>query len=115
VVSSPNIEVSKWALGIVNNVYEIERKLVLHGDSAQLSRNVNRLKELIKEMGLIYEDPFGQPFKETRTDLEASISGASTENLHVTEVIKPIIREAGGLSMIVQKGIVIVEEKRTTE
>ena len=112
-VRLPKLEVSKSALGIVNNVYEIERKISLHGDSANISRNVNRLKELIRDMGFVYEDPMGQPFKETRTDLEASISGTGTENLRVTEVIKPIVREVGGLSMVVQKGIVVVEEKRT--
>ena len=56
------------------------------------------------------ETDFGQIFKETRTDLEVTISGTGTENLRVVEVIKPIIREGTrDLSRITQKGIVIVE------
>jgi hypothetical protein len=54
----------------------------------------------------------GQIFKETRTDLEATISGSSTEDLHVVEVIKPIIRQGSRqFSRVAQKGIVIVESK----
>ncbi|MNP69551.1 hypothetical protein D3C76_1656630 [compost metagenome] len=61
---------------------------------------------------MIIEDPLGQPFKETRTDLEATIVGAGTENLVVTEVIKPVIRLVNGpVSRIVQKGIVVVQSK----
>ena len=64
-----------------------------------------------------YEDPMGQPFKETRTDLDATISGSGTENLVVVEVIKPIIRillrkESVELKKVVQKGIVIVESQK---
>ena len=74
--------------------------------NANLQRNVNKMKDAFAEEGLLmgdlggaqyriglaYEYPMGQPFKETRTDLDASISGAGTENLVVVEVIKPIIR-----------------------
>jgi hypothetical protein len=59
----------------------------------------------------------GQAFKETRTDLEATIAGTGTENLVVVEVIKPIIRATlkggeAGSSKIVQRGIVIVESRK---
>jgi len=80
------------------------------------------MKDIFEEIGLYYEDPMGQSFKETRTDLEATISGQGTENLTVVQVIKPIIRvsrlmnsqEIGGartLSRVAQKGIVIVESQ----
>ena len=54
----------------------------------------------------------GETFNETRTDLEASITGSGTENLHVVEVIKPIVRVGDkNFSRVVQKGIVVVESK----
>ena len=65
---------------------------------------------------LYYEDPMGQVFSETRTDLEASITGTNTENLYVVEVIKPIIRIGDRqFSRVVQKGIVVVESKTVGE
>ncbi len=54
----------------------------------------------------------GQPFNETRADLEASIAGEGTENLRVTEVIKPIIRYGEpAYSRVIQKGIVVVRSQ----
>jgi len=106
----PVTEVPKWALTVLNQIYEVERKLTLHGDPGNALRNVEKLKDSLTVEGLFYEDPMGQPFKETRTDLDASISGVGVENLVVVEVIKPIIR--GGnkdYSRVVQKGIVIVQ------
>lgn len=120
--------ITKSSLTILNQLYELEQKLKKHGDPANLSRNVNKMKDVLAEegvpawdgggsqlhFGLTYEDPMGQPFKETRTDLEATISGSGTENLVVVEVIKPIIRAilGDGLFKVVQKGIVIVESRK---
>lgn len=104
------LDVSKLALLLLNNVYEIERKLTLHGDSGNAKRNIEKIKDALLAEGLFYEDPIGQVFKETRTDLEATISGQSTESLIVAEVIKPIIRMGRHeLSRVVQKGIVVVQ------
>lgn len=106
----PVTEVPKWALTALNQIYEVERKLTLHGDPGNALRNVEKLKDSIAGEGLFYEDPMGQPFKETRTDLEASISGVGVENLVVVEVMKPIIRYGNkDYSRVVQKGIVIVQ------
>jgi len=106
----------------------MERKLAKDGDSVNVSRNVGKIKAAFAEEGLptfdpsesvrlVYEDPMGQPFSETRTDLEASISGVATDDLVVVEVIKPIIRAvirdgAGEFSRVVQKGIVVVESRK---
>jgi hypothetical protein len=81
-------EIAKWLLTAMNNLYEIERKLTTHGNPGNAARNVERIREAIAVEGLFYEDPLGQPFNETRTDLETSISGTTTENLVVAEVIK---------------------------
>lgn len=108
----PAIEIPKWILTTLNNLYDIERKLSLHGDPGNAKRNVERIKETFLTEGLFYEDPQGHSFSETRTDLEASIAGKSTEHLTVTEVIKPIIRYGdSGFSRVVQKGIVVVQGK----
>jgi hypothetical protein len=115
-------DVPKQTLSLLNKQYEIEQKILKNGDPCNLSRNVNKMKDIFEEIGLYYEDPMGQSFKETRTDLEATISGQGTENLTVVQVIKPIIRvsrlmnsqEIGGartLSRVAQKGIVIVESQ----
>lgn len=125
------LQVLKSMLVALNQLYEIEQKLKKHGDTANLQRNVNKMKHAFAEeglpnweaggsqlrIGLAYEDPMGQPFKETRTDLEATISGSGTENLVVVEVIKPTIRAilrdgAGEFSRVVQKGVVIVESRK---
>ena len=106
------VDVPKWALTLLNNLYEIERKLSAHGDPGNLGRNVEKIKDAVMGEGLFYEDPLGQPFKETRTDLDATISGHNTEDLIVAEVIKPIIRAGRAeFSRVVQKGIVIVQAK----
>lgn len=109
---TPSVEVPKWALQIMNNVCDIERKLALHGDPANAKRNIERIKEAFEDQKIFYEDPMGQDFSETRTDLEASITGAGTDNLKVVEVIKPIVRLGDkSYSRVVQKGIVIVESQ----
>ena len=127
-IHSPISEIPKSTLAILNQLYELEQKLKRHEDPANLSRNIAKMKTVFAEdgwltwgagggqlrIGLVYEDPLGQPFKETRTDLEATISGPDTENLVVVEVIKPIIRAlfADGYSKIVQRGVVIVETRK---
>lgn len=108
----PVYEIQKWALTVLNQLYEVERKLALHGDPGNALRNVGKLKDALTGEGLFYEDPLGQEFKETRTDLDATISGSGTENLVVVEVIKPIIRAGdAAFSKVVQKGIVVVESR----
>ena len=60
------------------------------------------------------ENPKGQEYNETRTDVEANIIGNSVENLIIVDVIKPIIRvKQNKTSQIIQKGIVIVQDRNT--
>ena len=104
--------VPKWVLGILNNLCDIEKKLDINGDSSNVRRNIERIKELLEGEKLFYENPLGENFSETRTDLEATITGEGTENLYVVEVIKPIIRYGDNkFSFVVQKGIVVVQSK----
>lgn len=108
----------KWAMTLLNQLFEIEKKLTASelSDPSNCLRNVAKIKDAMEEQRLFYEDPTGQSFNETRTDLEATISGTGTDNLKVVEVYKPIIREGTrDLSRVSQKGIVIVESQLTEE
>ncbi len=101
---------------VLNNLCDIERKLLIHGDPGNARRNVDRIKETFEAANIFYEDPMGESFTETRTDLEASITGVDTENLRVVEVIKPIVRCGDkNYSRVIQKGIVVVESKTEGE
>jgi hypothetical protein len=125
--------IPKCVLTVLNQIYQVEKKLtkIKIPEASDLRRNINKMKDAFAEEGLpihdvggyschvclTYQDPMGQAFKETRTDLEATIAGSSTENLEVVEVIRPIIRATlkggdAGSSKIVQKGIVIVESRK---
>lgn len=114
------IQIPKTLIAILNQVYEMDQKLVKDGDKSSLLRNLEKIKDALKHdenFGLVYENPLGQPFNETRTDVEATISGQGTENLVVVEVIKPIIRllireGSTEISKVVQKGVVIVESRK---
>lgn len=113
-MNMPVIEVPKWALGVLNNLAEMERKLSINGDPSNLKRNIEKMKDALEsEIKLFYEDPMGQSFNETRSDLDASISGVGTNDLVVVEVLKPVIRYGAReeYSRVVQKGIVVVQSK----
>jgi len=114
---SSNIDIPKWALRTLNNLYDIDRKLRIYGDAGNAIRNVEQIKEVFMEsLQLFCEDPSGQKFSETRADLEASIAGIGTENLVVVEVIKPILRLGSqAYSQVVQKGVVIVKSQTKRE
>jgi hypothetical protein len=106
----PNDFVPKWILGVLNNLFEIEKKIGVSSEQSNLKRNVERMKELFADQNIFFENPMGEKFSETRTDLEATITGTGTNDLRVTDVIKPIIRVGSkALSRVVQKGIVVVE------
>jgi len=103
-------------LTILNQVFEIEKKISKLNQTNSIVRNIERIKNcfangsIIKNQSLVYQNPLGEKYTETRTDCEASIAGNSTNNLKIVEVLKPIIRLNNGRhTQIVQKGIVIVE------
>lgn len=95
-------------LRIINQFFELEKKIKSLEGADSAMRNVDRIKNYFEEMGYFVSNPIGEPYSETRTDCEASIAGTSTENLYIQEVIKPIVRYVSqNGSQIVQKGIVI--------
>ena len=116
------IKIPKPYIDLLDQIFELERKAEAIQETNSLSRNVNRMKEIFStisssgsetDAGLTYHNPIGEPYNDTRTDLEASIAGNSAENLFITEVIKPIIRyRTGGINIIARKGVVVVESKK---
>jgi hypothetical protein len=97
---------------MANLVFELEKKLSAGQPSTGVLRNIERMKTVLEEAGLLLLNPLGEPYNEARTDLEASITGSPTDKLHVLDVIKPIVytQKEEGRSLL-QKGVVIVGNK----
>ena len=80
---------------LLDQLFEIERKLENIEESQSISRNLNKMKDIFKtilfssstssEIGFTYHNPIGEAYNETRIDLKASIAGNSTENLIIIE------------------------------
>ncbi len=95
---------------ILNQLYFLEHQISKFAEANPAMRNINRIKQQFADWGYSIEELLGQKYDETRTDCEANIAGATTENLIIIDVIKPLIRyrDSNG-SIIVQRGVVIVE------
>ena len=118
-----NFKQYKSYFELLDQLFEVERKLENIKESNSISRNLNKMKDIFEtdllssstssDGGLTYHNPIGETYNETRLDVEASIAGNSTENLVIKEVIKPIIRlKSGGITLIARKGVVVVESKK---
>lgn len=93
---------------MANLVFELEKKLG-DNDSPGLKRNVQRMKDVLDEAGILLMNPMGEPYQETRTDLEANITSPAKGGLFVLDVIKPVLyahQEQG--KALLQRGVVIV-------
>ena len=116
------VKIPKPYIDLIDQIFEVERKIEAIQEVNSVIRNIIKMKDIFENIfssvyeinaGLTYYNPIGEPYSDTRTDLEASIAGDSSENLFVTEVIKPIIRyRSGGTNLIARKGIVVVESKK---
>jgi len=116
------IRMPKQYTDLIDQIFEIERKVDKIEDANSISRNLSKMKDIFENIGetqsetgigYTYHNPIGEPFNETRLDLEASIAGTSTDDLVVIEVIKPIIRYKNGNSTVIaRKGVVVVESKK---
>lgn len=97
---------------MANLVFELEKKLAVQPSSPGIKRNMDRMKAVLDEAGLLLLNPMGEAYTETRTDLEASITGAAQGALEILDVIKPIIyTSGGGARSLLQKGVVVVGNK----
>ena len=95
---------------IMNQFFEIQKKMAGKSELNSLQRNLERIQEYFGEISLEMHNPLGENYNETRTDCEASIAGELGRNLLISEVIKPIIylNDENNRKVIVQKGVVIV-------
>ena len=118
------IKVPQCYLDLINQIFEIEKKLANLKDENSIQRNINKIKtniecELFKfnqDASFTYHNPIGEDYSETRTDCEATISGNNFDNLEIIEVIKPIvfcsIRDGSNFKKtIVQQAVVVVKSK----
>lgn len=116
-------DLEKVFLDMLNQIFDIEKKLEKIQEPNSISRNLTNLKSLfesrvygVNETGLIIHNPLGEDYNPTRLDCDANITGESTDNLVIVEVIKPIIRlKQTNVTHIVQKAVVIVQDKNTIE
>jgi hypothetical protein len=120
-----HVKVPQPFLDLINQVFEIEKKASQLKEENSIQRNINKLKDLIENelfkgangVGLVYHNPLGEKYSQSRTDCEASIAGTNTENLEIVEVIKPIVfysynEQNNIIKTIAQKAVVVVEEQK---
>jgi len=98
---------------MANLVFELEKKLpAIQGAPTGVQRNIDRMKTVLEEAGLMVLNPMGEAYTETRTDLEANITDAGKGTLQVLDVIKPVIYSSKeGAQSLLQKGVVIAGHK----
>ena len=90
---------------VINQLSALEGKL---NNKEEYQRYFIRCKQSFEEIGISYYSPLHEKYSETRTDVEANITGTETKNMVITQVIKPVIVHDGAIA---QRGIVIVEGK----
>lgn len=97
---------------LVNQLHNLEKKLARLKEGQRLERDVQRMRRELEKAGILYHAPLGEAYSETRTDCEATIVGDGSSNLHITEVIKPMIAvREGEFQHIKQRAVVLVESK----
>ncbi|PZP42235.1 MAG: hypothetical protein DI598_17165 [Pseudopedobacter saltans] len=96
---------------LLNQIFELKSKIDQEKLTEKFERNFQRLFSLLEEDGLYLKDPIGEPYSDSRTDVEASIVGEESSKMKITKVIKPIVYKKEGQSpVLLQKGVVIVEK-----
>ena len=101
--------ISKELLNIINQLFEIQKKVEKEGYS-KINRNLSRLSEELENLGFSIVNPIGENYDDRRADYTASIIGEKRKYFIISEVIKPIVyNKEGGSIVLDQKGIVIVE------
>jgi len=95
---------------MANLVFELDKKVVSRDANPSVARIYDRMKAVVEEAGIFIYDPSGEKYSETRTDVSANISGTSTSNLVITDVIKPVLyATAEGKRSLLRKEVVIAD------
>jgi hypothetical protein len=95
-----------------NLLFEMEQRFVSKSEDKSLNRLYQRMMQITFDAGYQIYNPSGEDYRETRTDVEASIlQDATGEQLSIKTVLKPVIyRKPDNESpYLVQKGVVIVK------
>lgn len=97
-------------LPLINQITDLKQKITKEKND-QYERNWVRIFDFLEQNNYIIQVPLGEKYDENRTDCEASIVGKLTDNMAITQVIKPIVYfKENGTTQLVQKGVVIVEK-----
>ncbi|MBS1564294.1 MAG: hypothetical protein JST39_07880, partial [Bacteroidetes bacterium] len=88
-------------------VFELEKKSQKDAGPG-VQRTLSRMQQVLEEAGLLILNPLGEAFSDTRTDVEATLTGSIHGKMKITEVLKPIVyMEQEGKKMLVQRGVVL--------
>lgn len=99
-------------LSLLNQIFEIQKKIKDKPAERSIKRNLQRMQTTFESAGYKIHDPLHESYDDTRLDCEARVAGETAENLYISEVIKPLIYLTdNGKNHILQKAVVIVEEK----
>jgi hypothetical protein len=97
---------------IVNQVFEIEKKMQKNDQLQPVQKNIARIQQAFEEMNLRVHNPIGERYHEQRTDCEASIAGNAAKDLFITDVLKPqIFLVKDNVPTLIQKAVVIADNK----
>lgn len=96
-------------LGIINQVFEIDKKAT-ENKLDTFKRNTDRLYYEFEEMGYKIVNPLGAVYDPRDTWAEANIVSDKNTEMFITKVIKPAVYKTDGTAyQLIQKAIVIVE------
>ncbi|MEO7311709.1 MAG: hypothetical protein ABIX01_14995 [Chitinophagaceae bacterium] len=102
------MDIQPW-IKMANCIFELEKKLPPTDGSPATKRILDKMKNILEANGLQILNPIGEPFSETRTDVEATLTSDKTSKLLITEVLKPVIYTSeDGRKLLVQKAVVLV-------
>lgn len=95
---------------IINQVFDIEKKIADADIEKTVSRSIRRIKKEFQGLGLEYHNPVGEVFDDTRLDCEAMINTSDLDHMVISEVIKPIIYHKDKERMLlIQRALVVIE------
>jgi hypothetical protein len=101
-------------LGIINQVFEIEKKLIDSGNQDKFKRNISRIYfELEEGFNFVIKNPTGENYNDGRLDCDANVVGDLSSQMKISETLKPVVyqKDEEGNFKIVQKAVVIVAAK----
>jgi len=104
-------DVEQSFIAIINQVFDVRKKIEEHNLEKRLIRNLNRIDLELEKQGCFVHNPIGEKYDPSRLDCEAMVSGGSDKDeMVIVEVIKPIVyQKINNKSIILQKAVIIVE------